>query len=544
MIGSIEKCHCRRVIGVLVVTLVLLIGRWGDVSAQTDTEQEAEATLNNLRIKLTGDPNVAIPDIYKTPPKIFEQIVGGTSEWKLTYFCRNHTSDNLREVIHDQFATKLFDKKGRETKLVDYTVTSNPAINQLIVRCPAREDAEAVLEVLEAVDIAPIQVKIDCLISDIYADMTFDRETTIAIDNLFGERVAMKPGGTAFGANVQELVKDDDFLPAFPGASFRDVMRSRMGLALGYLSTGKLGHEFTALLDLLESRGYMKILMNPSLKVVNGKTATITSTEHVPLQTITKFLPIRSGGSDYAPQTEIEYMDVIDSLEVTPHVYMNGNIGLETTILIGARNTPDGVKQIPIVTKKQIDNGENRIRPGESLIIGGIRKNLDFAVVRGVPILKDIPLIGFLFSSEDTEQRAVETIFILTPTISTQGRPTEEVMDELRRKHEPDSATGLGDMISDPFGLKAKEQSRQRSIREAEQTRLEAEVQKEQARIDVREANERADKAESEAQVARDEAEASRSKAPAQASLRAAQEQDKQDPNLPLAGTKDLEPDG
>ncbi|MBL7185718.1 MAG: hypothetical protein ISS70_05280 [Phycisphaerae bacterium] len=498
MISSIEKGRSRWLIGVLAVAVVLCIGKWGSVSAQTDTEEEAQATLNSLRINLTEDPNVALPEVYTAPPKIFEQIVGGSSEWKLFYFCRHHTSDDLKKIIHEQFATKLFDQKGKETKLVDYTVSSLPKTNQLIVRCPTQLDAEAVLEVLNEVDVPPIQVKIDCLISDLFADMTFDRETTIAIENLFGEGVALKPGGTAFGANVQELVKEDQFLPAFPGASLRDLMRSRMGLAVGYLSTGKLGHTFTVLVDLLESKGYMKILMNPSLEVVNGKTATITSTENVPLQTITKFLPIKSGGSDYAPQTEIEYKEVIDSLKVTPHVFADGYIGLETTILIGARNTPDGVKQIPIITKKQIENEENRIRPGESLIIGGIRKTMEFAVVRGIPILKDLPLIGFLFSSEDTEQRAVETIFILTPTISTGGRPRAEVMREVQRKHEPDSPAGLGEMITDPFGLKAREQSHQMAVHDAEQTRLEAEVEKAQARVDVREANERAGKAEEE----------------------------------------------
>ena len=491
MISSIEKGRSRWLIGVLGVAVVLWIGKWGNVSAQTDTEHEAEAILNSLQINLTEDPNVTVPEALTAPPKITEQIVGGSSEWKLFYFGRHHLSDDLQKIIHEQFATKLFDKKGKETKLVDYTVSSLPSTNQLIVRCPSQQDAEAVLEVLNEVDVPPIQVKIDCMISDIFADMTFDRETTIAIDNLFGEEIYL--GGK---------VIDGQLLPAFPGASFRDVLRSRMGLAIG-LSTDT----FTALVDLLESRGFMKILMNPSLEVVNGKTATITSTEHVPLQTVTTLIPT---ADEFLPQIETEYIDVVDSLEVTPHVFADGYIGLETTILIGARNTPDGVKQIPIVTKKQIENKENRIRPGESLVIGGIRKTVDFAVVRGVPILKDLPLIGFLFSSEDIEQRAVETIFILTPTISTGGRPRAEVMKEIQRKHESDTPGGLGQMIADPFGLKAREQSRQESAYDAEQSRLEAEVERAQARVDIREANERAGKA--EAELRRMEAEAEKIK--------------------------------
>jgi len=514
------------IVAVGAIVVLHWIGGWASISAQTDTEEEAERTIRDLKINplIAPEPNVPIPEAYRTPPKIFEQIVGGVSEWKLFYFCRYHTSDDLRKIIHEQFATKLFDQKGKSTSVVDYTVSSNPATNQLIVRCPARDDIDAVLETLDQIDVKPIQVKIDCLISEVYADMTFDRETTIAIDNLFGESIAMNPAGTAFGADVQQLVKDGDYLPAFPGASLREVARSRMGLNIGYLNAAKAGHTFTLLIDLLESRGYLKILMNPTLEVVNGGTAKVLSSQKVPLDRTT----MRSTQSDFL-ETSTVYEDVVDSLEITAHVFGDGYIGLETSITLGSKNTPEGVKQVPIITKKQIDNKENRIRQGESLIIGGIRKNEEFAVVRGVPILKDIPIIGFLFSSEDTEKRAVETIFILTPTISTDGKPKKEVMKEIQRKHEPDTPSGLGDMITDPFGLKARESAREQSVHDAEQSRLEAEVEKAQARIDIREAEERAQKAETELSRVETESEkiktdAEKANAEAQAKAKAAEE--------------------
>ena len=489
---SLKIGRSQWLIMAVVAVVIHLAGGWESITAQTDKEREAEQTLKDLRIPLTPtpEPNVPMPELYQTPPKISEQIVGGAPEWKLFYFCRYHTSDELKKIIHEQYATKLFDQKGKSTQVTDYTVSSNPATNQLIVRCPTREDIDAVLETLNQVDVPPIQIKIDCLISDIYSDMTFDRETTIAIENLFGEDIALKPAGTAFGADVRQLVKDGDYLPAFPGASLREVARSRMGLNIGYLSRTR---NFTALVDMLESRGYLKVLMNPTLQVVNGGTAKVLSSQHVPID----FTTMRSTISDYL-ETRTEYEDVVDSLEVTAHVFADGYIGLETTIIIGSKNTPEGVKQIPIITKKEIDNRQNRIRQGESLIIGGIRKNENFAVVRGIPILKDIPLLGYLFSSEDTEKRAIETVFILTPSISTDGRSMEEVMAEIRRKHEPDNRGGLGEIITDPFGIKARKEAREQSIQDAEQARLKAEVEKAQARIDVREAENRAETAEAE----------------------------------------------
>ncbi|MHC4438951.1 MAG: hypothetical protein ACYS3S_16445, partial [Planctomycetota bacterium] len=149
MSNSSQQVSCRQwLIAVAVLFFLLLIGGRRNIFAQTDTEHEAERTLRDLKIDTTPDPNVPVPEIYQAPPKISEQIVGGKPEWKLFYFCRYQTSDELKKIIHEQFASKVFNEKGKSVTVVDYTVSSNPATNQLIVRCPAREDIEAVLETL------------------------------------------------------------------------------------------------------------------------------------------------------------------------------------------------------------------------------------------------------------------------------------------------------------------------------------------------------------------------------------------------------------
>ncbi len=494
----------------VTVAVVLLVGGCGDFIGGKSTSLQSQSIIRDLnRLEPVSDPNIAVPEIYKEPPKIIEQIVGGEPEFKLFYFCMYHTSEELKKIVHDQFASKLFDKKGKETKLVDYTVSSNPATNQLIVRCPAREDADAVLELLEMIDVPPIQVKIDCLISEVYADMTLDWETTLEIENLFGESIRAGSSAQPFGTGITELVETGSVLPAFPGASLRDLARTQMGLQIGYLSNSE---RFLAMVDLLESKGYLKILMNPTLEVVNGKTAKITSSQHVPLQKITKYIRVEE---TFLPQTETEYIDVVDSLEITPHVFADGYIGLETSILLGSKLTPEGVKQLPIVTKKEIENEENRIRKGESLVIGGIRKTEKRDVARGVPFLKDIPIIGLLFSGRDFEERVVETIFILTPTISTGGIPNKEMVEKVKRIHRTPTSDGLDEIIADPFGIEAGEKARQLEASETERIRLDAEAEKARARYAVREAEEHAKRA---------EAELNRVKAEAEAKVKAAEE--------------------
>ena len=492
----------QKPIGAVAAALVLSVCGARSCFAEKSAPAESQSIISTLSgIQATLDPNISKPEVYKQPPKIVEQIVGGQPEFKLFYFCKYHTSDDLKTVIYDQFASQIFDEKGKSTRVHDFTVTSNPATNQLIVRCPGREDVEAVLQTLEYADVPPVQVKIDCIISEVYADRTLDWSTSIMIEELFGEGLWAGPAGQPFGSSVTELLEEvytSGVSPAFPGASLRELSRAKMGLQLGYVDD-----KFLSLVDILESQGYLKILMHPTLEVVNGKMAKVSSMQNVPLQ----YTYLRSGISSELIESKMEYKEVIDSLQITPHVFADDYIGLETNIILGSKLTPEGVKQLPIITKKEIDNKENRIRQGQSLVIGGIRKTEKRDVLRGVPFLKDIPLLGILFSGRDFEERVVETIFILTPTISTGGIPNAEMVEEVTRKHEPPASGGLTDTITDPFGTRGHRKEQQRRVHEADQSRLAAEKGRTEARSALRQANAKVEKAEAEAEKAKAELE-------------------------------------
>jgi hypothetical protein len=509
----------QRLIIALVMGVTLWIGGCGDFLTDKTAGRESTNILDDLgRVETATEPNIPMPSIYKEPPKIVEQIVGGAPEFKLFYFCKHLSAAELEAIVYKMFATKVFNKKGQSTTLKDYTVSSVATTNQLIVRCPTREDVDAVLELLQEVDVPPIQVKISCLISEVYADKTLDWETTTAIENLLGENIWAAPSARPFGQDVVQWLVENDPLAAFPGASMREFGRAKMGLNVGYLSQS---HKFMALVDILESQGYLKILMNPTLEVINGKTAKVTSTQRVPVDKI--FLT--STRADFFT-SRTDWADIVDSLEITPHVFANGYIGLETDIVIGSKLTPEGIKQLPIVTTKKITNKENRIRPGESLIIGGLRKSERRDVLRGLPFLKDIPLIGMLFSGRDFEERAVETIFILTPTFSTGGIPREEMKKEVERRHEPVSTGKAHEAITDPLDILDGKRDQQRKAKEAEEARMKAEAEKAEARAAVRDAEDRIERAITEAEKAITEAD--KAKADAQAATEKAADVEKQ----------------
>lgn len=490
--------HNRELLFVafLVLGTVVLQGchDWPD---ERGTAIEAQNILRDIgRVNAVADPNIPRPAVYQSPPKKIKQVVGGAEEWKLVYFCRYHTAENMKQIIHEQFATQLFNQKGQSTTIQDYTVTANPATNQLIVRCPLESDIDSVLEIIEETDIPPIQVKIECLVSELYADLTVDRETSVMIQNLFGE---MAIGGEP----------TNEYL-AFPGAALRDPARQKFGLKVG-VDQGEEGHRIMALVDILVSRGYLKILMNPTLEVVNGQSAKIQSKQHLPLQQVT----VQSGGFGGTPvlRTQTEYYDIIDQLEITPHVYADGYIGLETQVQIAAHMTPEGISQMPIVTERTITNKDNRIRIGESLIIGGIRKSEKRDVIRGVPILKDIPGLNLLFSGRDFEERATEVIFILTPTISTGGKPNEDIVNLMQERHSSPMTQALHEAVMDPLGIKAREQEQERKVEAAYEAQMQSEAEKNAARLEAMETGQQIQDLSAELQEAKAQVEQASTKA-------------------------------
>lgn len=505
-------------IAIVVVLPMLSAGGCGDFFPAKSAGHESTRIIKEVRKAETApEPNIPLPEIYRTPPRIIEQTVGAHLEYRLFYFCRQHTAAELQKLVNEQFGSVLFNEKGQSTRVVDFSISANPATNQLIARCPNQADAESILEFLQEVDIPPIQVKISCLVSEIYADKTLDWETTLQISDLLGEGIQALPSGRSFapGGSITPMVTDPSVLPAFPGASLREAARARMGLKVGYLSTSG---KFMSVVDVLESQGYLKILMNPTLEVVNGKPAKVSSSQKVPID---KTFVRDSAGGIYTERTEWE--NVVDSLEVTPHVFLDdGSIGLETNILLGSKLTPEGIKQVSIITKKEIDNKENRIRPGESLIIGGLRKSERRDVLRGIPGLKDIPIIGVLFSGRDFEERVVETVFILTPTISSGGAPQKEVVAEIKKKHDMPGSKDSNDIGFDPLGTKGRAEQLNRKLDEAEDARLEAEEEKTVARQAVREAEDKVSRAEAQVRLAKLKAE--RIAAEAEAKTKAADE--------------------
>jgi len=443
----------------------------GDFFAEKPTEIESREILSELT-EVRESPNLdnPLPEVYRQPASRLV-IKDGV---KVFYFTKYHPAGDLAALVEQQLGV---------------TSTVNPATNQVVAYCKDDAQADAVQSYLELVDVSPVQVNVDCLILERFGDITMDWETTLLVQNLLGEEITLGEG---------KYPK-----PAFPGASIRESERSNFGLDFGYwMNQGVSGHQVRTVVDVLVSQGYLKILLNPQLETINGKKATVTIRDYAPIEEVRT----GSGGSS-GVYNITKYVWVENTLTVTPHVFSDGSISLMTNIRIGSRSKPEGVVQRAIITERSIDVDENRIEPGKSLIIGGMRKSEKRSVVRGVPFFKDLPLIGILFSSKDFEEKGTEIIFILTPTISSAGVENSEIVKDIRKKYnEPEYDKSLTDAVTGPFGKDAYTQVLEKKATDAELGRVQAEVDLEQAKIQAQTEKERADQAEIQAEALRKKA--------------------------------------
>ncbi|HOQ04848.1 MAG TPA: hypothetical protein PKY88_06510 [Anaerohalosphaeraceae bacterium] len=493
-----------------VLAGMLFCAGCGSFFEKRSTEVETARVLKELReIQTKAQTANAMPELYLQPPSRLE-IKDGI---KVFYFTRHHSAEYLAGLVREQ---------------MDIQASANESTNQLVLYCKDHPQADAVLAYLEKIDVPPIQVNVDCLILERFGDVTMDWETSLFIENFLGENLTLgeklatfyygESGGKHYAIKNGQIFEIDpskysglsfkpgeliDLDPAFPGASLRETERANFGGDFGYwVDRWVPGHQVRAVLDLLVSRGYLKILLNPTLETVNGKQATVTIQDYTPVEKVKTGL---GGASDAYNITE--YVWVQDTLTVIPTVYSDGSIGLAASIKIGSRSKPEGVIQRSIITERSIEIAETRIRPGESLVIGGMRKSEKRSVVRGIPFFKDLPIIGYLFSSKDFEEKGTEIFFILTPSISGGGRPFETVTEDIRRKFEkPGFDLDLEPGILEPFWGGSYRDLIEKRAAQMETRRVKAEVQREEALRRLQEEEQRYQAALEEAERLRQEA--------------------------------------
>jgi len=113
-----------------------------------------------------------------------------------------------------------------------------------------------------------------------------------------------------------------------------------------------------------------------------------------------------------------EFIDATLKLTVTPHVTADGHVKLDIEC---AKETPDWSRLVqgqPTVKKSRAKT-QVMVKDGEVIVLGGIYEYAKANQTSGVPLLKDMPLLGWLFKSKAKSEERKELLIFISPKIVT-----------------------------------------------------------------------------------------------------------------------------
>lgn len=169
-----------------------------------------------------------------------------------------------------------------------------------------------------------------------------------------------------------------------------------------------------AQISALEATSSGKIISTPKVTTMDGVKATIKQGEEIPYTTYEA-----SGGSSYP---KVSFKDALLKLEVTPTITPDGRISM----LINATNDRGDYSKarelngnVPII-KNEVDS-KVVVEDGTTVVIGGVSKTTDDKGMSGVPWLSRIPVLGWLFKSENVDKTRKQLLIFVTPRVIPDG---------------------------------------------------------------------------------------------------------------------------
>jgi len=293
------------------------------------------------------------------------------------------------------------------------SVKADKRTNTLIIQ-DIRNNLEEIEQLIENLDSPTPQVLIEARI--VQAVTTFARSLGVQWGGSYNQT-----GSTAWGltgnnpsaaagwgftpsatAASTNLIMPSNFVVNFPASSANTPVGG-MGISFGKI-TGDLVN-LDLRLQLGETEGQTKVIARPKLATLTNREAVIKQGEKIPYETTSQ------------AGTQVQFIDAVLSLKVTPQVTPDGTIMMKVVVTRDAR----GSYRTPVMQVPSIDNREAStevlVKEGETIVIGGIYESENTETQQGIPWLMKIPVLGWLFKNKEVINIKRELLIFITPTL-------------------------------------------------------------------------------------------------------------------------------
>lgn len=283
---------------------------------------------------------------------------------------------------------------GDSQILGDAKVLTDERSNSLVVYADKR-DMSILTNIVAKLDVMLAQVLIEAAIIDITLGDSFK-----------------------FGVSAQQSPKSSGQLTGAGGmangASLLSGMSNVTSFANGpFTYYGKYGGDLDVAVSAMAANNSASVLQRPRVQTTHAQSARFFSGSTVPYITGTYYNSYSSGNNSSYSQ-----MDVGIELNVTPFITPDDLVLMEISQTINelAGTTKIGNDEVPNTTKREAESTVS-VRDNETIILGGFIRASKSKTRSGVPYLKDIPLLGFLFRESKNENNRSELIVLLRPRI-------------------------------------------------------------------------------------------------------------------------------
>jgi general secretion pathway protein D len=313
-------------------------------------------------------------------------------------------------------------------------VTADKATNALII-VASTNDYETLVGVIKKLDIRRRQVFVEAVIMEIDIGKSLD----VGVE----WRGAIQAGGgnsgaLIGGANYGITGGLNDLLAGL--ASGNPLTFAGSGLVAGGLGgsvtlpDGTKIPAVAAVLRASQGNNNLNILSSPHLLTQNNKEAEIIVAENIPFITSTS----RDSTNLANVINTVERKDVGITLRITPHIHESEFVSMDiyqeaSALKTDALSLSQSSSVGPTWTKRSAKTTV-LVKSGDTVILGGIMQENITKNVTKIPLLGDIPLLGYLFRFTSEQKTKTNLLILLTPNIIQEPGLVSKALEERQRK--------------------------------------------------------------------------------------------------------------
>jgi general secretion pathway protein D len=191
--------------------------------------------------------------------------------------------------------------------------------------------------------------------------------------------------------------------------------------------------KFLAALNALASENKVNVLSSPTIMTAENKKAIINVSTSVPIVT-SQQVPVATGGITGNSITQtVEYKDIGIILTVTPRIGEQGTVALDVKQEVNdvGPTQPPPINS-PTFIKREAETSVVLVN-NQTLVLGGLIQNRRTRIRIGVPWFMDIPILGYLFGSNEWKTEKTELLLLITPRVVGTALDAARITDQMRR---------------------------------------------------------------------------------------------------------------